>query len=99
MRTTPLEGPDICARHGMIGIRRNADGGYTVGSPRTLFQVTPEAVRRLRQFWPALKERWRSTSLRLGTRFLAEWRRDQGWRLDEETPFERERVHDPGAAP
>ena len=99
LRTTPLEGPDICARHGMIGIRRNADGGYTVGSPRTLFQVTPEAVRRLRQFWPALKERWRSTSLRLGTRFLAEWRRDQGWRLDEETPFERERVHDPGAAP
>jgi glycine/D-amino acid oxidase-like deaminating enzyme len=41
LRTTPLEGPDICARHGMIGIRRNADGGYTVGSPRTLFQVTP----------------------------------------------------------
>ena len=30
MRTTPLAGPDICARHGLIGIRRNVDGGYTV---------------------------------------------------------------------
>jgi glycine/D-amino acid oxidase-like deaminating enzyme len=99
LRTTPLEGPDICARHGMIGIRRNADGGYTVGSLRSLLQVTPEAVRRVRQFWPALKSRWSSTSLRLGSRFLAEWRRDLGWRLDEETPFERERVHDAGPAP
>jgi glycine/D-amino acid oxidase-like deaminating enzyme len=99
LRTTPLEGPDICARHGIMGMRRNADGGYTVGSLRSLLQVTPEAVRRLRQFWPALKLRWSSTSLRLGSRFFAEWRRDLGWRLDEETPFERERVHDPGAAP
>jgi len=99
LRTTPLEGPDICVRHGMIGIRRNADGGYTVGSPQTLFQITPEAVRRLRQFWPALKSRWSSTTLRLGPQFFADWRRSLGWRLDEETPFERERVHDPGAAP
>jgi glycine/D-amino acid oxidase-like deaminating enzyme len=99
MRTTPLAGPDICARHGMIGIRRNADGGYTVGSLRSLFQVTPEALRRLRQFWPTLKSRWSSTSLRLGSRFFTEWRREQGWSPDEETPFERERVHDPGAAP
>ena len=99
LRTTPLIGHDICARHGVIGIRRNADGGYTVGSLRSLFQVTPEAVRRLRQFWPTLKSRWSSTSLRLGARFFADWRRDRRWRLDEETPFERERVHDPGAAP
>jgi glycine/D-amino acid oxidase-like deaminating enzyme len=99
LRTTPLEGPDICARHGMIGIRRNADGGYTVGSPQSLFQITPEAVRRARQFWPALKSRWSSTTLRLGPRFLVDWRRGRGWRVDEETPFERERVHDPGAAP
>jgi glycine/D-amino acid oxidase-like deaminating enzyme len=99
LRTTALEGPDICARHGMIGIRRNADGGYTVGSPRSLFQITPEAVRRLRQFWPVLQSRWSSTTLRLGPQFVADWRRGRGWRLDEETPFERERVHDPGAAP
>lgn len=99
LRTTALEGPDICARHGMIGIRRNVDGGYTVGSPRSLFQITPEALRRLRQFWPALKSRWSSTTLHLGPQFFAHWRRGRRWRLDEETPFERERVHDPGAAP
>jgi glycine/D-amino acid oxidase-like deaminating enzyme len=99
LRTTALQGPDICARHGMIGIRRNADGGYTVGSPHNLFQITPESLRRLRQFWPALKSRWSSTSLRLGREFVADWRRGLGWRLDEVTPFERERVHDPGAGP
>jgi glycine/D-amino acid oxidase-like deaminating enzyme len=99
LRTTPLEGPDICARHGMIGIRRNADGGYTVGSPRSLFSITPESVRRLRQFWPVLKSRWSSTTLRLGPQFFADWHRALRWRLDEETPFERERVRDPGAAP
>lgn len=99
LRTTPLEGPDICARHGMIGIRRNADGGYTVGSPRSLFQITPEALRRLPQFWPVLKSRWSSTTLRLGQPFFTGWRRGLGWAVDEQTPFERERVHDPGAAP
>jgi glycine/D-amino acid oxidase-like deaminating enzyme len=99
LRTTPLGGPDICARHGMIGIRRNADGGYTVGSPRSLFQITPQALKRLRQFWPVFKSRRSSTSLRLGQQFFTGWRRERGWRADEETPFERERVHDPGAAP
>ena len=99
LRTTPLTGPDICARHGMLGIRRNADGGYTVGSPQSLFQITPEAIRRVRQFWPALKLRWSSTTLHLGAQFLADWRRARHWPLDAQTPFERERVHDPGAAP
>jgi glycine/D-amino acid oxidase-like deaminating enzyme len=99
LRTSALEGPDICARAGLIGMRRNTDGGYTVGSPQSLFQVTPEALRRAAQFWPALKSRWSTTTLCLGAQFLEHWRRDRGWRLDEETPFERERVHDPGAAP
>jgi hypothetical protein len=30
---------------GMIGIPRNAGGGYTGGSLRSFFQVTPDAVR------------------------------------------------------
>jgi glycine/D-amino acid oxidase-like deaminating enzyme len=99
LRTSALEGPDICARHAMIGIRRNADGGYTVGSPHSLFQITPDAVKRMRQFWPVFKSRRNLTRLRLGPQFFRCWRRDREWGATEETPFERERVHEPGAGP
>ena len=99
LRTTALPGPDICARHGTIGIRRNADGGYTVGSSRSLFRITPESLRRARQFWPALKSRWGSTSLRLGPQFFVDLRRARGWHGWASPRSARERVHDPGAAP
>jgi len=99
MRTTPVDGPDICVLCGLTGIRRNLDGGYTVGSARSLVDVTPETLRRFLQFLPALRTRWRTTRLRLSRRFFESRKTTRPWRLDQQTPFERDRVHDAGAAP
>ena len=98
-RTSPLGGPDICARSGANGLRRNLDGGYTLGSPQELADITPEMLRRFPQFLPALKSRWSMTRLHLGQRFVDAWNTPRHWRLDEQSPFERDRVHEIEPAP
>ena len=99
LRTSALDGPDICVRNGANGLRRNSDGGYTVGSPRELADITPEMLRRFRQFLPALKSRWSMTRLHLGRGFLNGWNTPRHWQLDEQSPFERDRVHEIEPAP
>jgi len=99
LRTSLLDGPDICVRNGANGLRRNIDGGYTVGSPQELADITPEMLTRFPQFLPALRSRWSMTRLHLGRRFLEAWNTPRHWRLDEPTPFERDRVHEIEPAP
>jgi glycine/D-amino acid oxidase-like deaminating enzyme len=99
LRTSPLDGPDICVRNGASGLRRNLDGGYTLGSPQELADITPEMFARCLQFWPALKSRWSMTRLRLGQSFVDAWNTPRHWRLDAQSPFERDRVHDIAPAP
>ena len=99
LRTSPLDGPDICVRNGANGLRRNIDGGYTVGSPQELADITPEMFARFWQFLPALKSRWSMTRLRLGRSFVDAWNTPRHWRLDAPSPFERDRVHEIDPAP
>ena len=99
LRTSPLAGPDICVRNGTNGLRRNIDGGYTVGSPRELAEITPEMFARFLQFLPALKSRWSMTRLHLGRPFVDAWNTPSHWRPDAQSPFERDRVHEIEPAP
>jgi glycine/D-amino acid oxidase-like deaminating enzyme len=92
---------------GMIGaapfcIRRRLDGGYTLSrrSP-LLFELTPEAFRHLRLYWPAFRREGKHLKLRFGRRFFEALRTPKTWPLDRPSPFEAEhaRVLDPAPDP
>ena len=76
--------------------RRRQDGGYTVArSGAVTFDITPAALRHVRAFLPALRERWGEIKLRLGRPFVDELTTSASWSADRATPFERTRVLDP----
>lgn len=97
MRTVP--GPDVLTGNlfdEKIGIRRRADGGYTV-APGSILEhaVTPSSFRYLPLFFRALMQERNVVKLSFGREFLDEWRTPKEWDLDEPSPFEATRVLDP----
>lgn len=83
-----------------LGIRRRQDGGFTVAHGAILHHaITPSTFRHAFKFLPALREEFKVLRLSLGREFLAELGTPSRWSLDEETPFERERVLDPQPDP
>jgi glycine/D-amino acid oxidase-like deaminating enzyme len=98
LRTAPLPGgPDLSFKGPPgFGIRRRRDGGYTVANPgATVADIVPDSFRLFRDFTPVLREHWRALRLRVGGRFVEEWRTPRRWPLDRASPFERVRVLDP----
>jgi len=76
--------------------RRQPDGAYSVG--RLVGQkapVTRDSIRLFFQFVPALKAEGRNISLSLNADCRRDWRRPRRWRMDEVSPFERERIVTP----
>ncbi len=98
-------GPEGEITDGAIGtdtvcIRRREDGGLTVAfSGRGTFQLTPDAFRYLRAFWPTYLQRRAKLKLRLGRAFLDAWRTPTDWAFDAPSPFESVRVLDPAPDP
>ncbi|MBP1849041.1 NAD(P)/FAD-dependent oxidoreductase [Rhizobium halophytocola] len=101
IRTTPIEGgPEETLFAKDFAFRRRQDGGYTVASPSdNIADIVPDSFRYGLKFIPALKAEWHAMKLRLGPRFIEEAGWMKGWRLDEESPFERIRVMDPTPVP
>ncbi len=97
LRTGPLDGPPACAVGASdFGFRKRLDGGYTAARRgANVSDIVPDSFRLLRDFLPALRSQWSELRLRLGRRFLDEWRLPRRWELDEVTPFEQVRVLDP----
>ncbi len=97
MRTEPLSGlPETSAAGDRFAFRKRADGGYTIARRNgSISDITPDSFRQLRRFLPASIRGWRELRLRLGPRFLEEWRMKRRWTMDEVTPFEQIRVLDP----
>lgn len=97
MRTVP--GPDVLAGNlfdEKIGIRRRADGGYTV-APGSILEhaVTPSSFRFFPLFFRALMQELNVVKLSFGREFIDEWRMPKAWDLDRPSPFEATRVLDP----
>jgi glycine/D-amino acid oxidase-like deaminating enzyme len=97
LRTTP--GPNVneapISAPG-FGLRRRLDGGYTVGlRGHASFDLTPDALRYLKAFWPAYAQERKTIRVRLGSAFLAGLRTPRDWALDRPSPFEAVRVLDP----
>ncbi len=97
MRTAPLPGgPEISAAGPKFGYRRMRDGGYIVSqASATISDIVPDSFRLLPEFLPAWRAEWKRLRLRLGRRFLEEWRMPRRWGLDERSPFEETRILDP----
>lgn len=83
-----------------IGIRKRADGGYTVAHGSVLDHgITPATFRFMFKFLPGLKKEIRVLRLRFGVDFFDELRMPSRWALDGVTPFETRRVLDPSPSP
>src|SRR5438309_4392282 len=99
MRTEPLGGgPEISASGGLFGFRKRMDGGYTVATlgVRTI-DLVPDHFRLFFDYLLAARLHWMKLRLRVGGRWVEEWRRPRGWGLDEASPFEAVWVLDPAA--
>jgi glycine/D-amino acid oxidase-like deaminating enzyme len=98
-RTEPVAGGPETSVGGLpFSIRRRADGGYNIARRNnSLSEITPDSFRLLSQFLPSYRKSWREVKLRLrvGGRFMEEWRTKRRWKLDEVTAFEQVRVLDP----
>ncbi len=98
-RTEPVAGGPETSVGGLpFSIRRRADGGYNIARRNnSLSEITPDSFRLFSQFLPSYRKSWREVKLRLrmGGRFMEEWRTRRRWKLDETTAFEQVRILDP----
>jgi glycine/D-amino acid oxidase-like deaminating enzyme len=96
MRTAPFAGPEAAVGADRFAFRKRADGGYTLAQRNAnLAHVVPDSFRFLADFLPSLVKQWDELRLRVGRRFIEEWKIPRRWKLDGETPFEQVRVLDP----
>lgn len=101
LRTEPLAGaPELAVGATRYAFRKRLDGGYSIAQrSANLAPITPDSLRYLRDFLPALGSQYRELRLRLGRRFLDELLTPNHWALDTQSPFERCRVLDPQPSP
>ena len=96
-RVGPVAGvPDMPVGGGNFAFRKRLDGGYSIAMRNAnVVPIVPDSFRLFADFVPSLIKQWHELKLRIGSRFLEEWRTPRQWRLDEISPFERVRVLDP----
>jgi glycine/D-amino acid oxidase-like deaminating enzyme len=97
LRTAPVAGaPDHAVGADDFAFRKRLDGGYTIARRNANeAELVPDSFRLFFEFVPALIAQWHELRLRVGRRFLEEWRIPQRWALDAVTPFETVRTLDP----
>jgi glycine/D-amino acid oxidase-like deaminating enzyme len=97
LRTGPVEGaPDRAAGADDFAFRKRLDGGYSIARRNaTEAELVPDSFRLFFDFIPALVTQWHELRLRVGRRFLEEWRVPRSWALDAISPFETVRTLDP----
>jgi glycine/D-amino acid oxidase-like deaminating enzyme len=96
-RTGPIGGaPETAAGGGGFAFRKRLDGGYSIARRGATYNdITPDSFRLFFDFLPSLAKNFRELRLRIGRRFIEEWRTPRRWSLDERSPFEQVRVLDP----
>jgi glycine/D-amino acid oxidase-like deaminating enzyme len=96
-RIAPVEGLTSMPVGGdHFAFRRRLDGGFTVAMRNTtLVPIVPDSFRLFSDFWSRLRQNHRELRLRIGQRFIDEWRMQRHWALDAISPFEQMRILDP----
>jgi glycine/D-amino acid oxidase-like deaminating enzyme len=97
MRTAPLDGaPNYAVGASDFAFRKRLDGGYTVAQRgANVAPIVPDSFRLMFDFLPSLAKQWGELRLRVGRRFIEEWKIPRSWPLDGPSPFETVRVLDP----
>jgi glycine/D-amino acid oxidase-like deaminating enzyme len=96
LRTAPFAGPEPAVGASNFAFRKRADGGYTIAQRNAnIADIVPDSFRYFGAFLPSLVKQWHELRLRVGRRFIEEWRVPRRWSLDQATPFEQVRVLDP----
>jgi glycine/D-amino acid oxidase-like deaminating enzyme len=106
VQTAPL--PEFftgCAWDEQLGIRRRADGGYTLAlGNRNGSYPGPDAFRHFRHYWPVLRTSRKTLDLHMGfplgmslTGYPDAWGTPRTWQADQVSPFEKNRVLEPRA--
>jgi glycine/D-amino acid oxidase-like deaminating enzyme len=97
LRTAPMEGPPTYAVGASdFAFRKRSDGGYTIAHRgANVAHIVPDSFRLFRDFLPALTKQRHELRLRIGDRFIKEARTPSHWKMDEISPFERDRILDP----
>ena len=98
-QTEPMaQGMAGCLADDRMGVRRRADGGYSIapGSSHRFF-IGPDAVRHMRPYLPVLKKDFGKTRFRAAApKFYPDaWGTRRHWAADEQSPFERLRILNP----
>lgn len=96
-RVGPVKGvPEMPVGGSNFAFRKRLDGGYSIAMRNAnVVPIVPDSFRLFADFVPSLIKQWHELKLRIGSRFLEEWRTPRRWALDEISPFERVRVLDP----
>lgn len=96
-RIGPVGGvPDMPVGGSNFAFRRRLDGGYSVAKRNAnVAPIVPDSFRLFTDFVPSLVKQWHDLTLRIGGRFIDEWRTPRRWALDDISPFERVRILDP----
>lgn len=96
-RVTPVNGvPDMPVGADNFSFRRRMDGSFSVAMRNAnIASIVPDSFRLFSDFMPTLIKSWRELTLRVGPRFIQEWRTPRRWGADTITPFEQVRVLDP----
>jgi glycine/D-amino acid oxidase-like deaminating enzyme len=98
--TAPIEnGPDACGSGPGFGFRRRYDGGYNI-SMRSAHPVdiVPDSFRYYFDFRQALKHEKKAMRLRIGKRSFDELFMARRWKMDQVSPFEKNRILHPEPA-
>jgi len=97
MRTAPLAGPgELAVGSSNFAFRKRLDGGYTIARRgANIAPITPDSFRLFFDYLPTMRRQWRELRLRVGGRFIEEWKIPRRWPLDAASPFEAVRTLDP----
>lgn len=100
-RISNVEGvPQMPVGGGDFSFCKRLDGSFSVARRNaTLAPIVPDSFRLFADYLPNLFKNRHEFRLRIGRRFIEEWRTPQRWRLDETSPFECVRVLDPSPIP
>lgn len=96
-RATAVHGvPEMPVGADNFSFRRRLDGSFSVAMRNAnVAPIVPDSFRLFADFMPTLIKSWRELTLRVGNRFIQEWRTPRRWAADEITPFEQVRILDP----
>lgn len=90
-----VAGPQMTASLPSLDLRLQMDGSYTVAATAGRIALTPSVLRHLWDFRGVLLHPPWDVHASLSSYFVHEMKESRDWRLDEETPFERNRILEP----